>query len=178
MRANPFKKVNKEILNEVLIETSPSTIPYEELDYILKDFDPAKVLAVRSLYRPNLVRVYGINIELHTQFLREITDLLEREHTIRRDVVRTARSVYDDYVFYVSEDGFIINRSSGYVGLKEALLDFIQVYRKMEIADKPSQLTRHNLTLCSVVMEDCLEFMKEVQYAIEQSIRLQEHPDR
>lgn len=163
LRTNPFKTIERKDLKkleDVILQKSPT----HDLIERLQTFEPAQIAPIHSLDNADSVIVYGKTVDEHIDFLTVILATAEKGHTITQRSVYAARVPYNDHSFFISADGYYINRAE-FFRQWAALLSRYCEHHDMALANpQQTQLSKHNMNLFALVIADSLNMLKAVRY--------------
>lgn len=162
MRTQPVVSCLKEEYHGLThIETiSPA---HEELAYLLAKIDVSQIRTYSSLDNTSATTVYGKNIETHTTFIGEITAVIGKGKAVTRKKVREAEHLYNDRDYFISQDGFIIDRHFALERLFLRMQLLIDAYARLLASADDSITATHNRELVAPIIDNCLKMVKSIQ---------------
>lgn len=126
--------------------------------------DVRSIRRIGSLDSDAGVRIFGENFQSTFAFLTELESLLKKNFTITRAFIADNRHVYRDDQFFISDDGFFLDRYESFSLIFEKMSSIAELFQELCAVQKPTNLQKYNRRLTQIVIDDMLYFVKQVRY--------------
>lgn len=163
LRERHFCRSYKEDFNDSELIANVSPV-HEELAYLISSIDISDIRLYDSLDNGSTLVIYGQNVEEHITFIGEMTALLGRGKTLTRKRVREAVVEFNERRYFISKDGFILDRHESFERLFLRLQLLVETYTKVANAPKPSMTDSHNLAIVETVLSESLTLVKSLHF--------------
>lgn len=139
--------------------------PHERLIHSIENLDVSRVSRTRSLDTAQYpLAVLGNNYEQYIGALESLKATINKGHTLTRSELNKLRNVIDEGSFFISDQGYIIDRHECLRSLFKAFNEFAMVVQIMHASSDRSRMLKHNLSLSLVVIEDMNSFVNRLTY--------------
>lgn len=163
LRRNPSLIMLKEEVH-ALDDTKIQSPAHEELAYLLAKIDVSQIRTYSSLDNTSGITVYGKNIEAHTTFIGEITAVIGKGKAVTRKKVRDAEQLYNDRDYFISQDGFIMDRHYSLEKLFLRIQLLVDAYERLVVTNDGSITSDHNKAAVTPIIDNCLRLVKSIQF--------------
>lgn len=139
---------------------STETPDHEELLSLISQLDFSEINTVFPIRESEELKVYSEDCEGYLNIVEEVLRKFKERHTVTRAGLLDRRTPYSGRAFFITKDGFLIDRKKGLIELVKMFEVFALEYRHQYNEVTKTSVDRYNLKLTGYLVADMLSFIK------------------